>query len=132
MSFATLRREQMGGATGIYNLTRNLGGSVGISIATTILARRAQVHQNILVAKMTPYDPVFQQRLEALRQVLTPKVGASAAAQQALGILYKTLVAQATLLAFVDNFRYHGAGSVQLPLALFLKRARARPATGEH
>ena len=133
MSFATLRREQMGGATGIYNLMRNLGGSVGISMATTILARRAQVHQNILVAKMTPYDPVFQQRLEALRQVLTPKVGASAAAQQALGILYKTLVAQATLLAFVDNFRLITVLAVcSIPLALFLKRARARPATGEH
>ena len=68
MSFATLRREQMGGATGIYNLMRNLGGSIGISMATTLLARRAQVHQNVMVAKMTPYDPVFQQRLEALRQ----------------------------------------------------------------
>ena len=133
MSFATLRREQMGGATGIYNLMRNLGGSVGISMATTLLARRAQVHQNILVAKMTPYDPVFQQRLEALRQVLTPKVGASVAAQQALGILYKTLVAQATLLAFVDNFRLITVLAVcSIPLALFLKRARVRPATGAH
>ncbi|HEX9747417.1 MAG TPA: DHA2 family efflux MFS transporter permease subunit [Methylomirabilota bacterium] len=133
MSFATLRREQMGGATGIYNLMRNLGGSVGISMATTLLARRAQVHQNILVAKMTPYDPVFQQRLEALRQVLTPKVGASAAAQQALGILYRTLVAQATLLAFVDNFRLITVLAVcSIPLALLLKRARARPAAGAH
>ncbi|HYB69142.1 MAG TPA: DHA2 family efflux MFS transporter permease subunit, partial [Candidatus Bathyarchaeia archaeon] len=71
MSFGTLRREQMGGATGIYNLMRNLGGSVGISVATTLLARRAQVHQNVMVARMTPYDPVYQQRLEALRRTLT-------------------------------------------------------------
>jgi DHA2 family multidrug resistance protein len=71
MSFATLGREQMGGATGIYNLMRNLGGSVGISMATTLLARRAQVHQNVMVAKMTPYDPAFQQRLEALGRCLT-------------------------------------------------------------
>jgi DHA2 family multidrug resistance protein len=133
MSFATLGREQMGGATGIYNLMRNLGGSVGISMATTLLARRAQVHQNVLVAKMTPYDPVFQQRLDALRQVLTPKVGASAAAQQALAILYKTLIAQATLLAFVDNFRLITVLAVcSIPLALLLKRARARPAPGAH
>jgi DHA2 family multidrug resistance protein len=129
MSFATLRRDQMGGATGIYNLMRNLGGSVGISMCTTLLARRAQVHQNIMVAKMTPYDPVYQQRLDALRKVLTPKVGASAAAQQAVGILYKTLVAQATLLAFVDNFRLITVLAVCcIPLAIFLKRARARPA----
>ena len=133
MSFATLGREQMGGATGIYNLMRNLGGSIGISMATTLLARRAQVHQNVMVAKMTPYDPAFQQRLDALRQVLTPKVGASRAGQQALGILYKTLVAQATLLAFVDNFRLITVLAICcIPLAVFLRRARARPAPGAH
>ncbi|MEX2222709.1 MAG: DHA2 family efflux MFS transporter permease subunit [Candidatus Rokuibacteriota bacterium] len=131
MSFATLRRDQMGGATGIYNLMRNLGGSFGISMATTLLSRRAQVHQNILVANMTPYDPVFQQRLDALRRVLTPKVGPTVAAQQALGILYKTLVAQATLLAFVDNFRLMTVlAACSIPLALLLKRVRVRPSPG--
>ncbi|MGH7400627.1 MAG: DHA2 family efflux MFS transporter permease subunit [Candidatus Rokuibacteriota bacterium] len=133
MSFATLTREQIGGATGIYNLMRNLGGSVGISMATTILARRAQVHQNMLVANMTPYDPVFQQRLETLRRTLTPKVGPTAAAQQALAILYRTLVAQATLLAFVDNFRLMTLVAVcSIPLALLLKGVRARPSPGTH
>jgi DHA2 family multidrug resistance protein len=133
MAFATLSREQMGGATGIYNLMRNLGGSVGISLVTTLLARRAQLHQNVLVAKMTPYDPVFRQRLEALRQTLTPKVGPSAAAQQALAILYRTLVSQATLLAFVDNFRLLTVLAVcSIPLAMLLKRVRARPASGAH
>ncbi len=133
MAFSTLRREQMGGATGIYNLMRNLGGSVGISMAATLLTRRAQVHQNILVARMTPYDPAYQQRLEAIRRSLTPKVGPTAAAQQALGILYKTLVAQATLLAFVDNFRLITVLAVcSMPLALLLRRARARAAPGAH
>jgi DHA2 family multidrug resistance protein len=133
MAFSTLRREQMGGATGIYNLMRNLGGSVGISMAATLLTRRAQVHQNILVARMTPYDPVYQQRLEAIRRALTPQVGPSAAAQQALGILYKTLVAQATLLAFVDNFRLITVLAVcSMPLAMLLKRVRARAVPGAH
>ena len=133
MAFSTLRREQMGGATGIYNLMRNLGGSVGISMAATLLTRRAQVHQNILVARMTPYDPVYQQRLEAIRRALTPQVGPSAAAQQALGILYKTLVAQATLLAFVDNFRLITVLAVcSMPLAMLLKRVRARSVPGAH
>jgi DHA2 family multidrug resistance protein len=128
MSFGTLRREQMGGATGIYNLMRNLGGSVGISVATTLLARRAQVHQNVMVARMTPYDPLYQQRLESLRQVLTPQVGPSKAAAQALGIMYQTLVAQATLLAFVDNFRLITVMAICcMPLAMFLQRVRARP-----
>jgi MFS transporter, DHA2 family, multidrug resistance protein len=133
MSFGTLRREQIGGATGIYNLMRNLGGSVGISVATTLLARRAQVHQNVLVARMTPYDPMYQQKLEGLRRALTPKVGPYAAAQQAVGILYETLVAQATLLAFVDNFRLITVLAVcSMPLVLLLKRVRARAAPGAH
>ena len=133
MSFGTLRREQMGGATGIYNLMRNLGGSVGISMATTILSRRAQVHQNIMVSHMTPFDPVYQQKLEAIRRSLVPKIGPTAAAQQALGILYKTLVAQATLLAFVDNFRLITVLAIcSMPLALFLKRVRARATPGAH
>jgi MFS transporter, DHA2 family, multidrug resistance protein len=134
MAFSTLRREQMGGATGIYNLMRNLGGSVGISMAATLLTRRAQVHQNVLVARMTPYDPAYQQRLEAIRRSLTPKVGPAVAAQQALGILYKTVVAQATLLAFVDNFRLITVLAVcSMPLAMLLRRARGRPpASGAH
>ncbi|HET9923100.1 MAG TPA: DHA2 family efflux MFS transporter permease subunit, partial [Methylomirabilota bacterium] len=134
MAFSTLRREQMGGGTGIYNLMRNLGGSVGISMAATLLTRRAQVHQNVLVARMTPYDPAYQQRLEAIRRSLTPKVGPTVAAQQALGILYKTVVAQATLLAFVDNFRLITVLAVcSMPLAMLLRRARGRPpASGAH
>ncbi len=131
MSFATLRREQMGSATGIYNLMRNIGGGIGISLATTILARRAQTHQNILVGRMTPYDPVYQQRLEQIRRALTPKVGPHQAAQQALGVLYRTLVAQATLLAFVDNFRLMTLLALcMMPLALLLRRVRARGAPG--
>jgi DHA2 family multidrug resistance protein len=64
---------------------------------------------------------------------LTPKVGASAAAQQALGVLYRTLVQQATLLAFVDNFRLITVLAVcSMPLAMLLKRVRARPAPGAH
>jgi DHA2 family multidrug resistance protein len=134
MSFGTLRREQMGGATGIYNLMRNLGGGIGISLATTILSRRSQMHQNVLVAHMTPYDPVYQQKLEAIRRSLVPKVGPYLAGKQALGVLYRTLVEQATLLAFVDNFRLITILALcMMPLALLLKRVRARgPAGGAH
>ena len=134
LAFSTLGRAQMGSATGIYNLMRNLGGGVGISMAATLLSRRAQVHQNVMVARMTPYDPAYQQKLEALRRALTPQVGPTAAAQQAVGILYKTLVAQATLLAFVDNFRLITVLAVcSMPLALLLRRGRTRGGvTGTH
>ena len=70
-------------------------------------------------------------RLEAIRRALVPKVGPYVAAQQALGVLYRTLVAQANLLAFVDNFRLMTILAVcMMPLALLLKRVRARGAAG--
>src|SRR3954463_1208331 len=66
MALGTLSNEQMGNASGVFNLMRNTGGSVGIAAVTTMLARGAQVHQATMVAHLTPYDPVFQQRLKQL------------------------------------------------------------------
>ena len=63
ISVGTLPKEKIGNASGIFNLMRNLGGSIGISVSTTFLARMTQTHQANLVGHMTPYDPVFQQQL---------------------------------------------------------------------
>ena len=54
-----LRQEQMANATGIFNLMRNLGGSFGIAFVSTIIVRRAQVHQALMVGHLTPFDPVY-------------------------------------------------------------------------
>ena len=64
-TMSQLRQQQIGNATGIYNLTRNLGGSIGIAFVTTMLARGAQVHQALMVGNLTPTDPAFNQRLAA-------------------------------------------------------------------
>ena len=58
----TLSNEQIGNATGIFNLMRNVGGSFGIAAVTTMLARGAQLHQAMMVSHLTPYDAAFQQR----------------------------------------------------------------------
>ncbi len=63
---ANLPNEQMGNATGIFNLMRNIGGSFGISLATTLVARGAQAHQAMMVGHLSPYDPHFQQYLRTL------------------------------------------------------------------
>ncbi len=60
MSMATLPQDQIGNASGIYNLMRNTGGSVGIAIMTTLLARNQQIHQAVLTTHTTEYDPAFQ------------------------------------------------------------------------
>jgi len=126
-----LRNEQMGNATGIYNLMRNLGGGIGISMMATWLARGAQAHQVTLVSHLTPYDPVYRQQLHRLQAGLAAHANPATAPGQALAVLYNLVVQQARLLAFVDIFRlisFLGLGCV--PLVLLFRRVRARAAVG--
>jgi MFS transporter, DHA2 family, multidrug resistance protein len=130
---ATLRNDEMGNATGLFNLMRNIGGGIGISAVTSMLARGAQTHQVYLSAHLTPYDSAFQQQLQALTAKLTAQVGQVSAAKQALAMLYGTLVKQAALLAFVDNFRLLGLLCLLcIPTVLLLKKAKARGPVAAH
>jgi DHA2 family multidrug resistance protein len=123
-----LRQDQMGNATGIFNLMRNLGGSCGIAMVTTLLARRAQVHQAMMAAHLTPYNPVFVGDLAVAQQALTVSSGAHLAHQQALGLVYNSLLQQASLWAFVENFRLFGLLCLAcLPLVLLFKKVKRAP-----
>ena len=128
-TMGTLRNEQMGNATGIFNLMRNIGGSIGIAGMATFLDRWAQSHQAILVSHLTPYDPAYQQWLNAAQAGLKAQVGGVAAGPKALGLLYNVLGQQARLLAYMDNFRVISYLSLlAVPLALLFKKAKGRPA----
>src|SRR6476660_8325528 len=70
MSMATLPQEQIRNASGIYNLMRNTGGSIGIAIMTTLLARNAQVHQAVLTTHTSEYDPAYQAAFEQIKTTL--------------------------------------------------------------
>ena len=129
ISMGTLRNEQLGNATGIYNLMRNVGGSFGIAAVTTMLARSAQVHQATMVQHLTPYDPVFQQRLSEIVTRMSAQSDLITASQQAYGAVYQTLVRQATLLAYIDNFRFLAfLCFLCVPAALLFKKVKARGA----
>jgi DHA2 family multidrug resistance protein len=131
LSMATLRNEQIGKATGFYNLMRNLGGSIGISLTTTYLARGAQAHQAAMVAHLTPYDFAYQQRLAAIQAGLTPLTGAPQAQQQAYAALQGTLLQQATLRAFLDNFHWIALFiAAYAPVALLMNKAATRRNAG--
>ncbi len=129
-----LLQQQMGNATGIYNLMRNLGGSFGIALVTTLLVRRAQVHQVYMVSHLTPFDPAYTERLAAATQALTPQSGAVLAHAQAQGLIYNAVQAQASLWAFVENFRLFGLLCLCcLPLILlFRKVKRGKGQAGMH
>jgi DHA2 family multidrug resistance protein len=125
MAFATVPRDKMGGATGLINLARNIGGSSGIAIVTTILARRTQFHQARLVSHLTPFDPAYAQALAGTAHMLAAR-GASAAqaAAQAQGMLYGMMQRQSAMLAFVDSFWVLGIVFLAvIPLMFFVKSA---------
>jgi DHA2 family multidrug resistance protein len=133
-AYGTPRREQIGGASGIYNLMRNIGGSIGISVASTLLTRRSSAHQN----ELTNYVPLsgqqFQAGLAARMHALTPQFGQGHTEFPAQVLIYRQLQYQATDWAFVDVFRWLAllclVGTV---LVWFFKRVeRGRPAPGAH
>ena len=123
----TLTNEQIGNATGIFNLMRNVGGSFGIAAVTTMLARGAQTHQAAMVSHLTPYDPVFQQRFSEMVARFAANGSAVTASQQAYGEIYQMLVRQATLLTYIDNFRFLALLClICMPAGLLFKKVRAR------
>jgi MFS transporter, DHA2 family, multidrug resistance protein len=108
VAMGTLRNEQMGNASGVFNLLRNLGGSIGISAATAMVARGAQAHQALMVGHLAPDQPAYRGLLAAPRALLGPGLGSVTAAQQAVIRAYNLLIQQATLFAYVDTFRRLG------------------------
>jgi DHA2 family multidrug resistance protein len=126
MTMGMLRKEEIGNASGIYNLMRNIGGSIGISYISTMLARGAQTHQNYLAADVTAGGPATMRLLQGLQAKLSIE-GASAynAHANALGYLYRSLEQQASLLTYADNFRMLGFLSLLcIPLAVLFRQVR--------
>ncbi len=120
-----LRQEQMGNATGIYNLMRNLGGSVGIAMVSTLLVRRAQVHQALMISHVTPFDAAYVERLTSAQNALLSQSDPVLAHLQAQQLIYNSVLDQARLWAFVENFRLFGLACLLcLPLVLLFKRVR--------
>lgn len=104
LSMATLANDKIGNASGVFNLARNLGGSIGISITTTYVTRLAQSYQSQMVGHLTPMDPLYQQRMAQFAGGLTPLTGAPQAAQQAHVLMYQTVLQQSSYQAFMSVF----------------------------
>lgn len=130
LSLATLGaipKEDVSAGSGFYNLTRQLGGSIGIAILTTLLAQRQAFHQAILLSKLTPFDPETSQRLAALTGLFQSRgADATTAHQQAIASLTQLVNTQAAILSYADIFRFVGVVFLcSLPLLLFLGKGGA-------
>ncbi len=123
LTIASIKKEDMGNATALYNLVRNIGGSIGIAIVTTMVSRRSQFHQSRLIDQLTPYDSMYALRAQQGATLLQQKgIDPSSADHGGLGIMYENMVRQAAMLSFADVFYLLTWMMVILiPLVLFMK-----------
>ncbi|MBL1177210.1 DHA2 family efflux MFS transporter permease subunit [Pantanalinema sp. GBBB05] len=127
-ALGSIPKEDVSAGSGFYNLMRQLGGSIGIAILTTLLAQREAFHRAILLSKLTAYDPETNQRLAALMSVFQSHGSDAATAyQQAMLSLSQIVSTQAAVLSYADTFRCVGIIFLcSLPLLLFLGKGGAK------
>ncbi len=105
-AYGTLDVKQIGNASGLFNLMRNVGGSIGISVAQTLLTRRSDAHQNFIINSVPQTSQTFQNSIAATQQAVTSHYGPANSLAAARGQLYLQLGQQALNWAFVDVFRW--------------------------
>ena len=105
-AYGTLENSQIGNASGIFNLIRNIGGSVGISIAQTLLTRRSDAHQNYILNSVPQSGYWFEQRMRSLTAYFSHQTNPANAAAASQQQIYQQLGSQALLWSFVDVFRW--------------------------
>jgi DHA2 family multidrug resistance protein len=105
IAFMGLPQAKNNDASALINMMRNLGGSFGIAIATTVLARRQQHHHNVLVGHVTPYSSPYDTTIQAMQQALGRNAANAAdALHQAQAQLYAMVQRQALVLSYIDAF----------------------------
>lgn len=123
-AFAGMPKEKVNEGTGWFNLMRNLGGSFGIAIVTTVLSRRQQAHSARLTEHLTVLNSGFQQSWNGAVQVMTQTGNDLVTAQQkAIGLINGLLQRNAAMMAFVDAFWLLGVLMLaMLPLLLLMRK----------
>lgn len=125
LSTITLSNEQMTNASGVQNLLKNLGGAVGTSIVTTLISRRAQLHQNYLVDNLTTLNDNFLDRLHSYQGAFSAMTDHISADYMAQTMIYKQMLQQANMGAFRDTFEVCAVACVVIiPLVIFIKGAK--------
>jgi DHA2 family multidrug resistance protein len=129
VAYAFVPRNKNNAASGLINLARNIGGSVGISLVTTLLSRRAQFHQARLVEHATALDPNFNAAVQNATRVF----GSGNAGNGPYALLMRTLQQQAETLSYIDCFWLLGLvfGGL-IPLIFVLKKVTPGKSAAGH
>jgi DHA2 family multidrug resistance protein len=119
IAFATLPAHMRGEGTGLYNLSRNIGSSAGISAVTSLITVNTQANHANIATYVTPFNHVF---LSPAMESLNPTTAAGRAA------LDNIVTSQATIIAYLDDFKLLMIMSlVAMPLVMFLSKPSAPP-----
>jgi MFS transporter, DHA2 family, multidrug resistance protein len=134
ISMDPIPRERMGNATSLFNLMRNLGGSIGIATTGSLLARKQQEYFNVFGAHVDPYSSAAQNAIESARQgYLAAGADPATAARRAYAAVAGLVQQQAAMVSFVHVFRLLGIiFLLLLPLVLLMRRPRTGMAVGAH
>ena len=122
LSMATIKNEQMTNASGLQNLLKNIGGALGTSIVATLLSRGGQKHQFMLIEHLNDYTQPYVDRVQAMSGAFMSTVDPHTANYLGQTMIYKQLMQQANLMAFIDAFRVFAiACIVIIPLICLIK-----------
>ncbi len=134
LTMSGIKKEDMGNASAIYNLLRNLGGSFGVAFVTTMLSRRAQFHQFRLVEHLTPFDASYQAASYQSAQMMQYKGFEGVTAQKGgLAVIYEQFIRQASMMSFNDAFYLTSLILICIvPLLLLMKRGKTAPSAEMH
>jgi MFS transporter, DHA2 family, multidrug resistance protein len=135
MTTSTISRNEMGNATGLFNMLRNIGGSIGIAMATTAVIRRSAQHQSDLSAGLSPSSMVLQQKSSMIAGYLGHRIGLAGARPGSFGLIYGLMQQQAAMLAYVDVFRWTAVLAIICATATWLFRKPPKhvaPPPGAH
>jgi DHA2 family multidrug resistance protein len=119
-AITTLSNENMGNATCVFNLLRNIGGSIGIATAQTFLIRRTNFREAQLAADLPQSSHRLQQQLNTTGAYLGQHLGSASGPRAALELTYHQLEQQALLLSFVDIFRWTAVVAFASAVAVWL------------
>jgi DHA2 family multidrug resistance protein len=124
VAYDGLPRDKTNQASALMNVARNLGGSIGISLANVEITQRTQLHQSRLVENTIPSSPVFQSTLHGLSQYFVQHGAAPGAANsEAIGFMGHLVQTQATILAYIDVFHLCSVvAALMIPIVLIMVR----------
>ena len=122
LALGTLPKDQLANGASLHNFCKTIGTAIITSMASTLVARHAQIHQGYLVDNLSNFSLVFQNKMTAWTHTFISGASSSFAVNKANAYAYKQMVTQSTLFAYVDTFGIVALlAFILIPIAFFMK-----------